>query len=80
VITDLEMPRMNGIELTSHIRTQAQIKNLPIIMITSRTTLKHKQMAEEAGIDFYLTKPVQDDELLNKIQSLLNKQPVAEVV
>ena len=80
VITDLEMPRMNGIELASHIRTQAQIKNLPIIMITSRTTLKHKQMAEEAGINFYLTKPVQDDELLTKIQSLLNKQHVAEVV
>jgi chemosensory pili system protein ChpA (sensor histidine kinase/response regulator) len=79
VITDLEMPRMNGIELTSHIRTQARIKDIPIIMVTSRTTQKHKQLAEEAGIDFYLTKPVQDDELLTKIQSLLNKQRVAEV-
>lgn len=78
VVTDLEMPRMNGIELTSHIRTQARIKDLPIIMITSRSTEKHKQLAEEAGIDFYLTKPVQDDELLTKIQILLD-QRVAEV-
>jgi chemosensory pili system protein ChpA (sensor histidine kinase/response regulator) len=79
VITDLEMPRMNGIELTSHIRTQANMKDLPIIMVTSRSTQKHKQLAEEAGIDFYLTKPVQDDELLTKIQSLLNQQRVEEV-
>ena len=79
VITDLEMPRMNGIELTSHIRTQTRTKDLPIIMVTSRTTQKHKQLAEEAGIDFYFTKPVQDDELLTKIQSLLNKQRAVEV-
>ena len=74
VITDLEMPRMNGIELISHIRSQAKIKHLPIIMITSRTTQKHKQMAEEAGVDYYLFKPVQDEDLLIKIQSLINKQ------
>ncbi|CAG0990744.1 partial type IV pili sensor histidine kinase and response regulator,chpA; chemosensory pili system protein ChpA (sensor histidine kinase/response regulator), partial [Anaerolineae bacterium] len=74
VITDLEMPRMNGIELISHIRTQARIKTLPIIMITSRTTQKHKQMAEEAGADYYLFKPVKDDDLLIKIQTLINKQ------
>ena len=74
VITDLEMPRMNGIELISHIRSQAKIKNLPIIMITSRTTQKHKQMAEEAGVDYYLFKPVQDEDLLIKIQTLINRQ------
>ncbi|MDD1617411.1 MAG: putative CheA signal transduction histidine kinase, partial [Methylococcaceae bacterium NSP1-2] len=80
IITDLEMPRMNGIELASHIRTQANIKTLPIIMITSRSTQKHRQMAEEAGIDFYLVKPVQDDELLTKIQTLMDKQhAMAEV-
>jgi len=74
VVTDLEMPRMNGLELASHIRTQANIKTLPIIMITSRSTQKHRQMAEEVGIDFYLVKPVQDDNLLTKIQSLIDKQ------
>jgi chemosensory pili system protein ChpA (sensor histidine kinase/response regulator) len=74
VVTDLEMPRMNGLELASHIRAQAKLKNLPIVMITSRSTEKHRQMAEEVGIDFYLVKPVQDDNLLTKIQSLIDKQ------
>ncbi|MFI3190975.1 hypothetical protein BCS42_12705 [Crenothrix sp. D3] len=74
VVTDLEMPRMNGLELASHIRTQERLKTLPIIMITSRSTEKHRLMADEAGIDFYLVKPVQDDNLLTKIQSLIDKQ------
>ncbi|MFZ2724856.1 MAG: response regulator [Methylococcaceae bacterium] len=72
VLTDLEMPRMNGIELTSHIRSQASIKKLPIIMITSRTTQKHQQLAEEAGINFYFTKPVSEDDLLNKVNQLIH--------
>ena len=71
VLTDLEMPRMNGIELASHIRTQEKIKHLPVIMITSRTTQKHRQMAEEAGVDGYFTKPVRDEDLLMKMQSLM---------
>jgi chemosensory pili system protein ChpA (sensor histidine kinase/response regulator) len=74
VVTDLEMPRMNGLELASHIRTQPNTKTLPIIMITSRSTEKHRQLADEAGINFYLVKPVQDDNLLTKIQILLEKQ------
>jgi chemosensory pili system protein ChpA (sensor histidine kinase/response regulator) len=80
VITDLEMPRMNGIELAAHIRTHANIRDLPIIMITSRSTQKHRQMAEEAGVDFYLIKPVQDDDLLTKIQTLMDKQHSTAVV
>ena len=71
VLTDLEMPRMNGIELTSHIRALASGKALPIIMITSRTTQRHRQLAYDAGVDFYLTKPVREDELLDRINGLL---------
>jgi len=71
VLTDLEMPRMNGIELTAHIRAQSSLRRLPVIMITSRTTQKHRQMAEEAGIDFYLAKPARDEELLVKVHNLL---------
>lgn len=78
VLTDLEMPRMNGIELASHIRAQAGSRTLPVIMITSRTTQKHRQMAEEAGIDFYLTKPVRDDDLLEKMVSLMHRTPMKE--
>jgi chemosensory pili system protein ChpA (sensor histidine kinase/response regulator) len=80
LITDLEMPRMNGIELASHIRSHANIRHIPIIMITSRSTQKHRQMAEEAGVNFYLIKPVQDDDLLTKIQTLIDKQYAAVAV
>jgi len=72
ILTDLEMPRMNGIELASHIRTQEQIKHLPVIMITSRTTQKHRQMADDAGVDAYFTKPVRDEELLIKMRNLMD--------
>jgi chemotaxis protein histidine kinase CheA/ActR/RegA family two-component response regulator len=72
ILTDLEMPRMNGIELASHIRTQERIKHLPLIMITSRTTQKHRQMADDAGIDAYFTKPVRDEDLLMKMQNLMD--------
>jgi CheY-like chemotaxis protein len=72
VLTDLEMPRMNGIELASHIRTQEKIKNLPIIMITSRTTQKHRQMADDAGVDAYFSKPVRDEELLMTMQNMMD--------
>jgi chemosensory pili system protein ChpA (sensor histidine kinase/response regulator) len=71
VLTDLEMPRMNGLELAAHIRAQPDGKTLPIIMITSRTTQRHRQLAAAAGIDFYLAKPVLEDDLLDKINGLL---------
>jgi len=78
VLTDLEMPRMNGIELAAHIRAQPAGKTLPIIMITSRTTQRHRKLAEEAGVDFYLTKPVREDDLLDKINGLLAPVPGQE--
>ena len=71
VLTDLEMPRMNGIDFAGHIRAQEKLKSLPIIMITSRSTQKHRQMAEKAGVNFYFTKPVREDVLLMKMQDLM---------
>lgn len=71
VLTDLEMPRMNGIELTAHIRAQPEGKSLPILMVTSRTTQRHRQLAEDAGVDAYFTKPVRDDDLLDKLHGVL---------
>lgn len=72
VLLDMEMPRMNGIELASHIRSNESIKHLPIIMITSRTTDKHKEAALTAGVNVYLSKPFQEDELLDSMHALLN--------
>jgi CheY-like chemotaxis protein len=71
VLTDLEMPNMNGLELTSHIRGRDDLKGLPVIMVTSRSQEKHRRMAEQAGVDQYVTKPYNDAELLQMIRQAL---------
>lgn len=71
VLTDLEMPNLNGVELTRHIRGRADLKELPVIMITSRSQEKHRQMAEQAGVSAYFTKPYNDDELLQTMRTSL---------
>ena len=63
VLTDLEMPNMNGIELTSYIRNKEETKNLPVIMITSRSLEKHRALADSAGVNQYITKPYNDNDL-----------------
>lgn len=68
MLVDLEMPRMNGLELTAHLRSREDTREIPVIMITSRTTEKHRTMAQNAGVDTYLNKPWSDEELLTTIQ------------
>ncbi|MDW3094291.1 MAG: response regulator [Gammaproteobacteria bacterium] len=70
LLTDLEMPRMNGLELTSYVRSHDETKDIPIIMLTSRTTEKHRQEAKSIGVNEYLSKPFVEDVLLEKIQGL----------
>lgn len=71
ILVDMEMPKMNGLELTSHVRASENIKNLPIIMITSRSTEKHRKTAEEKGVNYFMVKPFAEDELAGHIHSLL---------
>lgn len=71
VVTDLEMPNMNGVELTYHIRGREDIAATPVIMITSRSQDKHRRMAEQAGVNTYITKPYSDGELLKMIRSTI---------
>lgn len=73
ILVDLEMPRMNGLELTAHLRGNSSTQKLPIIMITSRSTDKHRREAQTMGVDAYLTKPFVEDELLDYIHRLLAK-------
>ncbi|WP_245601115.1 hybrid sensor histidine kinase/response regulator [Marinobacterium jannaschii] len=73
ILTDLEMPRMNGIELTSSLRSKAETRDIPVIMITSRSTIKHREEAEQAGINAYINKPWTENELLDQMQTLLVK-------
>lgn len=74
VLTDMEMPRMNGLDMTQAIRIWPEMKDLPVIMITSRSTRKHRDLAEQAGVDGYLTKPVQTAALQEQIQKWLDTQ------
>lgn len=71
LLVDLEMPRMNGLELTAHVRGREATHTLPVIMVTSRSTAKHRREAENAGVNFYMTKPFTDDELLENIELAL---------
>ena len=70
LLVDLEMPRMNGLELTHHVRADDQTRNVPVIMITSRSTEKHRKQAESAGVTKYLTKPYAEDELMEHVYAV----------
>jgi chemosensory pili system protein ChpA (sensor histidine kinase/response regulator) len=64
VLTDIEMPRMDGFDLVRNIRGDAKLQDLPIIMITSRIAEKHRDYARSLNVDHYLGKPYPEDELI----------------
>lgn len=76
MLLDIEMPRMDGFELATHVRNEARLRNIPIIMITSRTGDKHRQRAMKIGVNRYLGKPFQETELLENINALLEETSV----
>jgi len=71
LLLDLEMPRMNGLEVAAFVRKESNMPNVPIIMITSRTSEKHIQMSKAAGVNDILSKPYAEDALLELIQAHL---------
>ncbi|MCK5433518.1 MAG: response regulator, partial [Gammaproteobacteria bacterium] len=72
LLVDMEMPRMNGMELTSHVRANPDTSNIPVIMVTSRSTKKHREQAKSSGVNVHLSKPFSEDDLLDHISKLLN--------
>jgi len=68
MLVDIEMPRMDGYELTRSIRANEALRNIPIIMITSRTAEKHRRVAFDLGVNEYLGKPYKEDELIELIR------------
>jgi len=76
MLLDIEMPRMDGFELATHVRNEARLRGIPIIMITSRTGDKHRQRAMQIGVNRYLGKPFQETELLENIKGLLEELSV----
>jgi chemosensory pili system protein ChpA (sensor histidine kinase/response regulator) len=74
VLLDIEMPKMDGFEVLRTVRRDERLKNLPIIMITSRTGEKHKQEALDLGVNRYLGKPFQEANLLSTIEEVIAEQ------
>ncbi|MFN4117449.1 Hpt domain-containing protein [Acidovorax sp.] len=79
VLSDIEMPRMDGFDLARNIRADGALRDLPIIMITSRIAEKHREHAMELGVNHYLGKPYSDEELLSLIQHYARLAAPAEV-
>ncbi|WP_326539406.1 hybrid sensor histidine kinase/response regulator [Pseudorhodoferax sp.] len=68
LLSDIEMPRMDGYELARSVRADARLATLPIVMITSRMADKHRAHAQSLGVDHYLGKPYPEDELLSLVR------------
>ena len=71
MLLDIEMPRMDGFELATHMRNDERLKHVPIIMITSRTGEKHRERARQIGVNNYLGKPYQENDLLDSIHHII---------
>ena len=71
MLLDIEMPRMDGFEVATLVRHNPNLEDLPIIMITSRTGEKHRERAFAIGVNCYMGKPFQEEQLLETISELL---------
>ena len=77
VLSDIEMPRMDGFDLARNIRGDVRLKDLPIVMITSRIAEKHREHAKELGVDHYLGKPYAEEELMSLVRHYCSLEAVA---
>ncbi|MGB7480528.1 MAG: response regulator, partial [Burkholderiaceae bacterium] len=78
MLVDIEMPRMDGFDLTRNVRSDERTRQIPIIMITSRTAAKHRNYALELGVNEYLGKPYREEDLLAAIQGFIRaKETIA---
>ncbi|CAK0780654.1 chemosensory pili system protein ChpA (sensor histidine kinase/response regulator) [Gammaproteobacteria bacterium] len=73
MLLDLEMPRMDGFELATHLRNSEAYRSLPIIVITSRTGEKHRERALEIGVNRYMGKPFEESELIATLHTLVSE-------
>ena len=76
LLSDIEMPRMDGFDLVRNVRADPRLKSLPVVMITSRIAQKHRDYAAELGVDHYLGKPYSEEELLTLVAGYVRTQAV----
>ena len=76
LILDVMMPGLDGLSVCRQVRTQADLRDLPIIMLSAKTDFKSIQQGLEAGASQYLTKPISADELIRHVHSTFEKIPV----
>ncbi|HEY9612459.1 hybrid sensor histidine kinase/response regulator [Allocoleopsis sp.] len=72
VISDIEMPNLNGFDFLTHRRQDPQLQQVPVVMLTSRNNDKHRRLAMHLGATAYFTKPYIEQSFLNAIKDLLN--------
>ncbi|GAC1632280.1 MAG: hybrid sensor histidine kinase/response regulator [Candidatus Acidiferrum sp.] len=80
VITDLEMPRMTGYELMAQLRQSPTTRRIPVMVVTSRAGAKHRDRAMKEGAVAFLTKPVQEDQLIAAVEQLMGSEATRPVV
>ncbi|MDH4186594.1 MAG: hybrid sensor histidine kinase/response regulator, partial [Nitrospira sp.] len=77
ILTDLEMPKLNGYEVIQGLRSRAQTQQTPIIVMTTRAGDKHRQMALNIGASSYIAKPVEERALIQEIERWIGKEAAA---
>ncbi|HEY9878754.1 MAG TPA: hybrid sensor histidine kinase/response regulator [Leptolyngbyaceae cyanobacterium] len=73
VICDIEMPNLNGFEFLSHVKRNPTLADIPVVVLTSRSSAKHRQIAQELGAAAYFTKPCDHNQLLTTIDHLIKQ-------
>ncbi|BAQ60590.1 signal transduction histidine kinase CheA [Geminocystis sp. NIES-3708] len=76
LLCDIEMPRMNGLELLAKMQQDEKLSKLPVAMVTSRGAEKHRKIAADLGAKAYFTKPYLEEELLNAAQKLIKGEAI----
>jgi len=80
MLLDIEMPRADGFEVAAFVRNTGRISRLPMIMITSRSGEKHRERARRLGVNRYLIKPYQEEQLLDELASVIRESAVSEAL
>ncbi|HET9130775.1 MAG TPA: response regulator, partial [Terriglobia bacterium] len=75
ILTDLEMPKLNGFEVIQALRSRPETRHTPVVVMTTRARDKHRQMAMSLGANSYIPKPIEEQMLLHEVERWIGKAP-----